>query len=178
MRPKIILFGDSITESSFDQGGWGSALASHFSRTADVVLRGYSGYNSRWAVEVMERVFRVGEKEAAAAPLAVTVFFGANDACLADRSSAFQHVPLHEYKHNLHAIVSDIKVFYSRASYERNTPYWRIPDPKRLRAVHLPHVADCGRLDLKWIIAFDRGDRAIRGLIRSDGGDLRIRSMG
>ncbi|TXG47536.1 hypothetical protein EZV62_026830 [Acer yangbiense] len=46
MRPKIYLFGDSITEESFCSGGWGSSLAHHFSRTLDVVLRGYSGYNT------------------------------------------------------------------------------------------------------------------------------------
>ncbi|XP_058100710.1 GDSL esterase/lipase At5g45920 [Magnolia sinica] len=109
MRPKIVLFGDSITEGSFADGGWGASLANHFSRTADVVLRGYSGYNTRWALEVVERVFQFGSPAEEAAPLAVTVFFGANDASLPDRSSAFQHVPLHEYKQNLHAIISFIK---------------------------------------------------------------------
>ncbi|EOY28064.1 SGNH hydrolase-type esterase superfamily protein [Theobroma cacao] len=49
MRPKIYLFGDSITEESFRDGGWGASLANLFSRTVDVVLRGYSGYNSRYA---------------------------------------------------------------------------------------------------------------------------------
>lgn len=33
MRPKIYLFGDSITEESFSNGGWGASLANHFSRT-------------------------------------------------------------------------------------------------------------------------------------------------
>ncbi|KAI3740648.1 hypothetical protein L2E82_31118 [Cichorium intybus] len=110
MRPKIYLFGDSITEESFSDGGWGAALANHFSRTADVVLRGFSGYNTRWAMKVLERVFpaemNVGGGRA---PLAVTVFFGANDACLPDRYSAFQHVPIDEYRQNLHAIVAYLK---------------------------------------------------------------------
>lgn len=114
MRPKIYLFGDSITEFSFDDGGWGSALANHFSRRADVVVRGYSGYNTRWALKVIERVFPASEEhggsgDGAASPLAVTVFFGANDACLPDRYGAFQHVPLHEYKQNLISIVSFFK---------------------------------------------------------------------
>lgn len=83
---------------------------------ADVVLRGYSGYNTRWALKVLERVFpvsKVGDGGTVTAPVAVTVFFGANDACLPDRCSAFQHVPLHEYKQNLHSIVSFFKVNYS-----------------------------------------------------------------
>ncbi|CAJ1961856.1 unnamed protein product [Sphenostylis stenocarpa] len=111
-RPKIYLFGDSITESSFSLGGWGASLAHHFSRTADVVLRGYSGYNTRWALKVLERVFPASQGVdggTAKAPLALTVFFGANDACLPDRCSAFQHVPLQEYKRNLHSIVSFFK---------------------------------------------------------------------
>lgn len=33
MRPKIYLIGDSITEESFCDGGWGASLAHHFSRT-------------------------------------------------------------------------------------------------------------------------------------------------
>ncbi|GMP72246.1 hypothetical protein CsSME_00030347 [Camellia sinensis var. sinensis] len=113
MRPKIYLFGDSITEESFDDGGWGSSLAHHFSRSVDVVLRGYSGYNTRWALKVVEKVFppetEEGSGGGAAAPVAVTVFFGANDACLPDRCSKFQHVPIDEYKNNLFSIVSFLK---------------------------------------------------------------------
>lgn len=107
MRPKIYLFGDSITEQSFADGGWGASLTNHFSRTADVVLRGYSGYNTRWALKVIEEVFPAAA--GGDAPLAVTVFFGANDASLPDRSSGFQHVPLDEYKQNLLAIVAFLK---------------------------------------------------------------------
>ncbi len=40
----------------------------------------------------------------------MTVFFGANDAALPDRGSQQQHVPISEYKENLHQIVSHIKV--------------------------------------------------------------------
>ncbi|XP_040375531.1 GDSL esterase/lipase At5g45920 isoform X2 [Rosa chinensis] len=109
MRPQIYLFGDSITEESFGDGGWGASLAHQFSRTVDVVLRGYSGYNTRWAQKVLERVFPGSQDGGGEAPLAVTVFFGANDACLPDRCSGFQHVPVDEYKQNLRSIVSFLK---------------------------------------------------------------------
>ncbi|KAL0398504.1 UNVERIFIED_CONTAM: GDSL esterase/lipase, partial [Sesamum radiatum] len=89
MRPKIYLFGDSITEESFAHGGWGSSLAHHFART------------------VIERVFPAAES--GDAPVAVTVFFGANDAVIPNRCSGFQHVPLDEYKQNLHDIVAFLK---------------------------------------------------------------------
>ncbi|KAI4374147.1 hypothetical protein MLD38_012176 [Melastoma candidum] len=106
MRPKIVIFGDSITEASFCGGGWGASLAHHFSRSADVVLRGYDGYNTRWALKVMDRVFPLDRDGVEGALMAVTIFFGANDACLPDPMLGFLHVPLEEYKQNLCAIVS------------------------------------------------------------------------
>ncbi|GMN43597.1 hypothetical protein TIFTF001_012794 [Ficus carica] len=74
----------------------------------------------RWAVKVAERVFPAAaeEEEEEEEPVAVTVFFGANDACLPNRCSAFQHVPLHEYKQNLHSIVSFLKAMFGRRDGE------------------------------------------------------------
>lgn len=86
-----------------------------------MVLRGYSGYNTRWALKVLDRVFHVsqgGDSGTETAPIALTVFFGANDACLPSRCSAFQHVPLHEYKENLCSIVSFFKVTHTRTEFE------------------------------------------------------------
>ncbi|RLN12356.1 GDSL esterase/lipase [Panicum miliaceum] len=100
VRPSIVLFGDSITEEAFGEGGWGASLANHYSRSADVVLRGYSGYNTRWAARVAGRAVAT----VAGAVAAVTVCFGANDAALPDRASAAQHVPVGEYGDNLRAI--------------------------------------------------------------------------
>lgn len=73
-------------------------------------MRGYSGYNTRWALMVKEKVFPPAPAECGDGPAAVTVFFGANDACLPDRYGGFQHVPLDEYKQNLLAIVAFLKV--------------------------------------------------------------------
>ncbi|KAJ9168745.1 hypothetical protein P3X46_020237 [Hevea brasiliensis] len=141
MRPKIYLFGDSITEESFDDGGWGASLVHLFSRTVDVVLRGYSGYNTRWALKVMERVFQPAESggDCGAPPLAVTVFFGANDACLPDRCSAYQHVPLPEYKHNLHAIFSFFKARWPNAIVLFITPP-PIDEAARLRYPYVENL--------------------------------------
>ena len=57
-RPRIVLFGDSLTEFSFGgdfggttRSGWGSLLAQAFVRKADVYNRGYSGYTTTMAVE-------------------------------------------------------------------------------------------------------------------------------
>lgn len=78
-----------------------------------MVLRGYSGYNTRWALKVLDRVFPASQGRDGGtdtAPVALTVFFGANDACLPDRCSGFQHVPLREFEQNLRSIVSFFKV--------------------------------------------------------------------
>ena len=53
IRPELVLFGDSITQQSFQPGGWGARLADAYNRHADIVLRGYSGYNTAWALATL-----------------------------------------------------------------------------------------------------------------------------
>ncbi|XP_058733675.1 GDSL esterase/lipase At5g62930-like isoform X2 [Vicia villosa] len=105
MRENIVLFGDSITEQSFNNG-WGSSLANHYSRKADVTVRGYSGYNTRWALFLLNHIFPL---VCCKPPVATTIFFGANDAALTGRTSERQHVPIPEYKQNLQKIINHLK---------------------------------------------------------------------
>lgn len=74
-----------------------------------MVLRGLSGYNTRWALKVLPRAME-GAAGVGVDPAAVTVFFGANDASLPDQVQAHQHVPLKEYQSNLRAICAYFKV--------------------------------------------------------------------
>lgn len=134
MRPRLVLFGDSITEQSFAPGGWGAALAEHFARQADVVLRGLSGYNTRWALKVLDRAME-GAADGGADPAAVTVFFGANDATLPDEMQAHQHVPLGEYKDNLRAICAYFKNKWPSAAIILITPP-PIHEPARIRDIY------------------------------------------
>lgn len=105
-HPSIVLFGDSITQYSFNRDGWGTGLAEAYQRRLDVVSRGHGGYNSRWSLHLFDRLFA---PFAAAPPALVTVFFGANDAAHPDRVSRAQHVPLPEFKQNLSAIVDRLR---------------------------------------------------------------------
>ncbi|XP_028769920.1 GDSL esterase/lipase At5g62930 isoform X1 [Neltuma alba] len=107
MRPQIVLFGDSLTEQSFRPGGWGAALANSYSRKADVLIRGYGGYNTRWALFLLHHIFPLDSTKP---PVATTIFFGANDAALLGRNSERQHVPIEEYKENLRKIVRHLKL--------------------------------------------------------------------
>lgn len=134
MRPRLVLFGDSITEQSFQSGGWGAALTDRFARQADVVLRGFSGYNTRWALKVLPQAME-GAAAAGADPAAVTVFFGANDATLPDRASAHQNVPLEEYQSNLRAICAYFKERWPSTAIILITPP-PIHEPARIRHIY------------------------------------------
>jgi len=108
-REVIVLFGDSLTERSFETGGFGARLQHEFRRFADVRARGFSGYNTSQAATMLEEVFPLtseGEK----APVLVTVLFGSNDACdAASPAGGVQHVPVKRYEENLRAIARHVQ---------------------------------------------------------------------
>ncbi|KAJ1687396.1 hypothetical protein LUZ63_018786 [Rhynchospora breviuscula] len=106
VRPQIVLFGDAIVETSFDHGGWGASLSRTFSRKADVIVRGYDGYNTNWALFLLNQLFPLN---GFTAPCATLIFFGANDSALLGRSSERQHVPQDQYKDNLKKIITHLK---------------------------------------------------------------------
>ncbi|CAN8287314.1 unnamed protein product [Cochlearia groenlandica] len=100
-RPEIVLFGSSIVQYSFGDGGWGATIADIYSRRADIVLRGYAGWNSRFAVKVLDQVF---PKSAALQPSLVIVYFGGNDSMPPHPSGEGPHVPLSEFIENMRKI--------------------------------------------------------------------------
>lgn len=116
-RSIIVLFGDSLTQRGFEKDGWASALSNHYGRRADIMNRGYGGYNTRWGKWIMHSLFKKthfwdifsfssGPKDKY---LTAVVWFGANDA--ADPSQS-PHVPLAEYGDNLQEIIDHLKVFF------------------------------------------------------------------
>ncbi|KAK3128429.1 hypothetical protein QOZ80_6BG0461510 [Eleusine coracana subsp. coracana] len=162
MRPSIVLFGDSITEEAFGEGGWGACLANHYSRSADVLLRGYSGYNTRWAARVAARaVAAVPAAEVAA----VAVCFGANDAALPDRASAMQHIPVAEYRDNLRAICALLKKRWPEVVVILITPP-PVDEDGRLR---YPYAHDCSGLPERTNAAAGRYARACVDVARRCG---------
>jgi len=114
LRPTILLFGDSITEFGFGANGkigWASLLSSAYSRRADVLSRGFSGYNTQHALSVLPSVLGISNNDATSSEskiplLFCTIFFGANDASL---PAARQHLPLEEYCENIRVIISTIR---------------------------------------------------------------------
>ncbi|CAE7187487.1 hypothetical protein PTNB73_06711 [Pyrenophora teres f. teres] len=101
----FLLFGDSITQESFSQQrgfGFSAALQNAYIRRLDIVNRGFSGYNTRQALQILPAIVPPPDQ---ARIRFMAVFFGANDASLPDAPNK-QHIPLDEFKANLRAIVS------------------------------------------------------------------------
>ncbi|CAG5117182.1 unnamed protein product [Candidula unifasciata] len=100
--PKVLLFGDSITQFSFSVDGcWGSLLSDYLQRRCDVLNRGFSGYNTRWCKYVLPQVL---DETLAKETVALVIFLGANDSCWHELNPR-QHVPLDEYKLNLREMI-------------------------------------------------------------------------
>ncbi|XP_053564920.1 isoamyl acetate-hydrolyzing esterase 1 homolog [Bombina bombina] len=104
--PRVVLFGDSITQFAFEANAWGSLLANKLVRKCDVINRGLSGYNTRWAKLILPRL--ISKKCNDQKTLAVTIFFGANDSALKEDNPQ-QHVPLEEYIENLKCMIDYLK---------------------------------------------------------------------
>ncbi|KAL5740403.1 hypothetical protein ACOSQ2_029583 [Xanthoceras sorbifolium] len=105
-RPQFVLFGSSIVQYSFSNQGWGAIIADLYARQADVLVRGYAGWNSRRAVQVLDQVF---PKDAAVQPSLVIVYIGGNDSMRPHPSGLGPHVPLPEYIENMRKIALHLK---------------------------------------------------------------------
>ena len=116
---QFLLFGDSITEMGEVQDygyAFAPALRSTYIRRLDVVNRGFSGYTSRLALKILPDFM---PDPSQAKVRLMTIFFGANDACLPGEA---QHVPLAEYASNLEAIVRHPSVVQHEARAILITP--------------------------------------------------------
>mmetsp|Transcript_9889 Transcript_9889/g.13252 ORF Transcript_9889/g.13252 Transcript_9889/m.13252 type:complete len:340 (+) Transcript_9889:109-1128(+) len=128
-RPKIVLWGDSITQmsSSALDSGFSAHLSDAYQRRADVYNRGYSGYNTDWflsyckTTEGYNDILTLGGidhtasgkgKEKSSVEL-VTIFFGANDASHHIHNKR-QHVPLDKYKSNLKELIMLARKWYGQ----------------------------------------------------------------
>ncbi|XP_027044424.1 isoamyl acetate-hydrolyzing esterase 1 homolog [Pocillopora damicornis] len=77
--PKLVLFGDSLTQQSFSEGGWGATLADYYQRKCDVLNRGFSGYTSAYNKFILPKVLQSDNNPKGSAVAAI-VLLGSNDA--------------------------------------------------------------------------------------------------
>eukprot|EP00389_Voromonas_pontica_P014026 GDKH01021703.1.p1 GENE.GDKH01021703.1~~GDKH01021703.1.p1 ORF type:complete len:255 (+),score=42.35 GDKH01021703.1:114-878(+) len=125
-RPCFLLLGDSITQWGFAPGGWVGRLAEKYQRKADILARGYAGYNTDMFLKIAPHVLRDVQKFGSI-PL-VTLFLGANDAALPPApefgGSAFpnQTVELNQYGENIEKLVAQVREAVGEARILLITP--------------------------------------------------------
>ena len=107
----ILLLGDSLTQTAFE--GWAGQLAHVYQRRADIINRGCSGYNTSFYLhQELPQLSNV---------CLVTIFFGANDAALADQNP-HHHVSLKDYEANLSTLIERVQTQYNHPSILLITP--------------------------------------------------------
>lgn len=104
---QFILFGDSITQQAFSQennvGFLGPALCDAYVRRLDIINRGFSGYNTKQALQILPKFMPTPQQ---AHVRFMLILFGANDARLPDTAGgAQQYVPRSKFVDNLRTIV-------------------------------------------------------------------------
>lgn len=110
-RKQILLLGDSLTQLSFSPRGFGSYLSNMYQRRADVLNRGFAGYNTTWFCHYLNTdaglkdVFGTYSKNENVS--LVTVFFGANDASDSILNPR-HHVSIQQFKENLKIIAKKV----------------------------------------------------------------------
>jgi len=118
-RACVLLLGDSITQQGAEPNGWAAALTAAYGRDrkADVINRGFSGYNSRHLLRALPILLpQVGAGDRVAA---VTLLIGSNDAT---RPGSPQHVPVSEYTANVQSILRAVREAFPNAALFVITP--------------------------------------------------------
>ncbi|KAI0648236.1 SGNH hydrolase [Trametes meyenii] len=126
IQDAIMLLGDSLTQGGYDLNGFAAKLAYVYNRKMDVINRGFSGYNTDWALPVFEQAeverVRDGVTEPYGLPIQafatkeeqahvpkvrlLVIWFGANDAAPPPKP---QHVPLERFRANLRKLVWTVR---------------------------------------------------------------------
>ncbi|KAG7398862.1 hypothetical protein PHYBOEH_010186 [Phytophthora boehmeriae] len=131
-RPQVLITGDSITEQADDPtyDGYVTQFQYEFQQAVDVIVRGLSGYNSRWFLKYVTPVLEKELKAGRYTPSLITVWLGTNDAVLTNGSNAEMHVPVEDYTENMIKIVKSFQTAAPDANVLLITP---------------PHVDDAAR---------------------------------
>ena len=111
----IMLLGSSMTQRSFEiqWGGFGIGLSNWYTRVADIILRGQSGYNSRWTLMTLPDI--VGSY----VPDMLVLFLGNNDSIL---EGTGQYVPVAEFKSNMIQIMDHFRKVNPQITFLLLTP--------------------------------------------------------
>ncbi|TPX37023.1 hypothetical protein SmJEL517_g00809 [Synchytrium microbalum] len=114
---QIIVFGDSITQWGYntDHLGWVALVSHAYVRKLDVLNRGFSGFNTRLCKYVLPSILNNPTLKLKAAKLRlVSIFLGANDACIASANPR-QHVSLPDFCDNVRLMIDTIRHYHPDA---------------------------------------------------------------
>lgn len=136
----IMLLGSSMTQRSYEitWSGYAIGLSNWYTRVADIILRGQSGYNSRWTLLTLPDV--VGSY----VPDMLVLFLGNNDSIL---EGLGQHIPVIEFKSNMLQIIDYFRNINPQISFLLVTPT-RSTKPGRtdeVTALYTDVVYDIGK---------------------------------
>ncbi|KZV99078.1 SGNH hydrolase [Exidia glandulosa HHB12029] len=135
----IVIFGDSITQGGWEPGGFAQKLAYVYARRLDVVNRGLSGYNTEWGLPVFEQIVaKTSEQPHVPTMRLLTIWFGANDACL---QQSPQYVSLDRFKANLTRMVTMLR--------DEKSEWYHPPERTKILFISPPPIdADARAADL------------------------------
>ncbi|KAF4045079.1 GDSL-like Lipase/Acylhydrolase family [Phytophthora infestans] len=148
-RPVLLLTGDSLTELGTypNAQGWVALLQARYTRSADVIVRGLSGYNTRWFLKnVMPLLEDEIDSGAYRSPSLITVWLGTNDAALTNGSNSEMHVPIEDYKEYLIKVIGGFQSAAPNSSILIITPTHIGDDARAKRAAERTDVKR-GRVD-------------------------------
>ena len=139
-RKTVMLVGSSMTQRAYELqwGGFGIGLTNWWTRCADVLVRGQSGFNSRWTRMTLPEM--IGPFR----PDLVVLFLGNNDSITAGTG---QHVPIPEFKENMLAILDTFRAVNPATAFlllspTRATKLGRIDE---VTALYNEVIVDIGR---------------------------------
>ncbi|KAF2121561.1 SGNH hydrolase-type esterase domain-containing protein [Lophiotrema nucula] len=104
--PEFVLFGDSLTEWGFEEEtrGWGWVLEQEYDGKARIENEGVAGYTSSMLERNFRRIIERATLPDAAPTLLITIWLGANDACVGTGA----HVPLPKFEDNIRSFVDQV----------------------------------------------------------------------
>ncbi|KAK7202695.1 SGNH hydrolase-type esterase domain-containing protein [Myxozyma melibiosi] len=119
---KVILFGDSQFERSWRPDldfAFAAALANYYTRRADVLNRGLSGYSTKWLRPQFERIIQELSYGPPDNALLFVIWLGTNDCCI---EGTPHRVPIEEFQSSLREYVSEIRTKFPAAGIILITP--------------------------------------------------------
>ncbi|KAJ9064418.1 isoamyl acetate-hydrolyzing esterase [Entomophthora muscae] len=107
LYPKFYFIGASLIQYGGDvtNKGWIAQLREKYSINAELVIRGFAGYNTEWIKPLFDKIVSDELSCGDAIPV-ITILLGSNDSSFPDKQ---QHVPLEKYKENLRNMIAAIK---------------------------------------------------------------------